>query len=876
MKLLRQLRALFRKETLDREMSEEMRAHLELQTERNIRAGMDPDAARYKAQRQFGHAEGIKEVARAQWGIPWLEEIAADVRYGARQLRRAPGFATVAILTLAIGIGATTAIFSIVNSVVLRSLPYPAAGQLAVVFETQPPKSARLGVSPKSYGEWRKQATSLQGCAIFQNMPFVMTGVGEAIRRFGFVVTTDYFNVFGVQPILGRTFVPEDGVDGRNNVTVLNHKLWVSQFNSDPGVIGRKVILDNTSYTIIGVMPASFLPEQMTDPWLFVPMVISPKMAENFQARFFKSIARVKPGTTLEQATTELNVIAARLAANYPDTNKGFGVALEPMLDNQIGSVRPLLLTLLGAVGFLLLIACVNVANLLLARASSRHKEIAVRAALGASRGRIIRQLLSESLSLSILGSALGIVLAYASKNLLLGFAPLGLPRLSGVGIDGTALLFTCLLSAITGVGFGLAPALQATRINLPEAMKDGGRGASEGGTRLRLRSALVVLEVSLALVLLLNAGLLIRSFNRLHQVDMGYELGVGVTQSNSFILTSQNYSTPEKVAAFSDRLIARISAVPDVESAALATAHPMFFRRRRIVIPEGQTNVLPTDLEPASYYSVTPAYFGIFRIKLRYGRLFDERDRPGGAPVAIVSESFVHKYFPTGNPLGRRVQMSGNPTWKEIVGVVNDVREDGPAGPVSLQVYEPFAQQPSQFVNLIFRLERPIAGIRKTLRAALDSVDPNLPLNDMKDGMDLFWLSAIGNQRFALFIFSIFSGVALLLSAIGIYGVVAYSVSQRTQEIGIRMALGAQARDIMGLILGQTGRLVVLGLVIGIASAIASTRLLTSLLFEVGAQDPVTFVIVPLLLAAIAFLACWLPARRATKVDPLVALRHE
>ncbi|MDB6093467.1 MAG: hypothetical protein JWM32_1029 [Verrucomicrobia bacterium] len=824
----------------------------------------------------LGYLAAVGTKRRDRRGLPWLEDLLQDFRFGARMLRKHPGFTAITVATVAVGIGATTAIFSIVNGVVLRPLPYPDSGRLVAIYETQLPKVPQLQVAPKSFLEWKRQGTTLQYSALNQNMPFVMTGAGEAVRRFGFMVTAEYFAVMGVQPILGRTFDENDASAGRNDLAVLNYKSWVSLFNSDPAVIGRKIRLNNQLFTVIGVMPQSFLPEIMTDPWLFVPMAIGPRLAEDYQAHWFRGIGRIKPGVTLEQASSELNLIAQRLGELSPETNKGLGVSLVPMLENQVGNVRPLLLTLLGAVGVLLMIACVNVANLLLARAGSRAREIAVRSALGASRGRIIRQLLCESLLISLAGSALGIALAFVSKDFLLGFAPIGLPRAAEVAIDGWALLFTCVLSAVTGLGFGFVPALQASRVNLPAAMKDGGRGASDGRARMRLRSVLIVAEVALALVLLFNASLLIRSFNRLRQVEMGFEVGRKVTYSTSFILTSGDYATPEKLVTFSDRIIAQFSRIPGIKAVTLASAHPMFFRSRRGIFIEGRPHLQPTDALPANHYVVTPAYFEIFRIRLQRGRLFDEHDRADSNAVAIVSQGFARKYFPDGNAAGQRIQLlgRGETQWREVVGVVNDVREEGPAVASMEQVYEPFAQRPTNRANLIFRLDHPIAGLRSTLRAALDAVDPDLPFSDMKESMDFFWNSTIGNERFALFLFSVFSGIALLLCSMGIYGVVSYSVTQRTQEIGIRMALGAQVRDVLMLVFTQTGRMVGLGLVIGLVGAFASTALIAKLLYEVSPHDPMTFLAVPAVLAAVAFVACAIPARRAAQVSPVAALR--
>lgn len=855
-------------------MMEEFRLHLEHVTQQYADRGMSPTEARQAALRRFGHVEGFKEEIRGQRGLPWLEEIAADLKFSARLLRKNPGFTFLTVLTLGIGIGATTAIFSIVNNVVLQPLPYPQSDRIVVLAETLPAKTTPFGVSARSFAEWRRQSATLQAIALHRNLQFVLTGSGEPARRFSLQVTPDYFSVMGVQPILGRTFVPEDGVAGQHQVIVLNYKFWMSQFDGDPGVIGRKVLLSDVPYTIIGVAPQSFLPEPMTDPSVFMPLLISPADAENFSARSYGAVARLKPGVTLEQASSEMDVIAQRIAARYPDTNRGVGIRVVSLLETKVGSVRPLLLTLLGAVGFLLLIACVNVANLLLARAGSRQREIAVRAALGATRSRIIRQQLCESLLIAFLGSALGVVLAYVSKDFLLSFGPLTLPRSQEIAVDGTALLFTCTLGTLTGLGFGLGPALQATRANFPEVMKDGGRGRVMG-----LRNALVVGEVALALTLLVNAGLLIRSFERLRQVDLGFDAGVGVTHQAGLLLTPKNYPTPEKLVAFARAATARLREVPGVRQTALSSSLPNFGWLKRIVLGEGRPDLLPAHLPPSSFYITTPGYFEILHLRLLGGRLYDEHDRLGTTPVAVVSEGFARKYFPGQNPLGKHLQPLGTTAWHEIIGVVNDVREDGPFRPSSsLQVYEPYAQNPTRSVRFVVRIDRPAPGLRAGLRAALDSIDPDLPLFDLKEGLDVFIQDSIAPQRFALFLVTVFSAVALLLSALGIYGVVAYSVTKRTQEIGIRRALGAQPGDILRLVFSQTGRMVLLGLAGGLAGAWASTRLLhsLSLLFEIGPQDPLTFASTPLLLALVAVLACWLPARRAARVDPLVALRHE
>ncbi len=855
-------------------MAEEMSHHVQGRAAEFRAQGETAESALQHARRDFGRMEQIKESVREEHGFVAWEQVLHDLRFAARVVGRSLGFALLTVAILAIGIGATTALFSIVNGVVLQPLDFPDSGRLVILRETRLPQQSLLPVSARTAAEWRRSATSVAGIAIFQNQPFVLTGQGEALRRFLIEVSPDYFPVLGVPPMLGRTITADDEREGRRDIAVLNYKLWVSQFNLDRGIVGRKIILNNTPVTVIGVMPKTFLPEDMTDPWMFMPLKVDPRLASSFQARVFKAVARIKPGFTVEQAREEFNVIAGRLAFQYPDTNKDFGVAVTPALEAQVGSTRSLLFVLLGAVAVVLVIACVNVANLTLARATARSSEIAVRVALGASRGRIVRQLLVESLLISCLGAALGVGLAYFGKDLLLQWAPVNLPRAAQVSVDGAALALACGLSVLTGVGFGLAPAIQSARVDLPAAMKDGGRSSSDGTGRLRVRSFLVVVEVALAVVLLLNAGLLVRSFQRLQAVDVGYEVGKGVTHSSNFILTAERYRSEERLNTFADEILERVGAVPGVRSVCLATAHPMFFRTVRIALLESRPELEPKDLTPTNYYAVTPPYFEIFGIRLKNGRLFDRRDGPKTTPVALVSEEFVRRNFPGQSPLGQRIKILGQSAWHEIVGVVTDIKEEGPAGSVTSQVYAPYAQSPDNRVNLIFRLDHPMANIRPALRAALDAVDPDLPFTDMKNGMDLFWQAEIANQRFALRLFGAFSLAALFLSALGIYGVIAYAVTRRRQEIGIRMALGAQAKDILALIFSQSGRMIAWGLVVGLAGSLVTTRVVASLLFGVSAFDPVTFLSVPVILGAVGFFACWLPARRALRIDPATALR--
>ena len=877
MKFLPRLRAVFRKETLDREMSEEMRLHLELQVKANLAAGMSPDEARFAAHRQFGHVEGIKEQARDQRGLPWLEHVLQDFVYGFRLLRKSPGFTAITVLTLALGIGATAAIFTVVNSVILQPLPYRDPARVVALGESFKGQTPIPNSSRVTFREWQAQATLFESMGTSAAWPRTFTGMGLPIRIYGCRVSSGYFSTLGVQPIIGRNFQPEEFTEGKGHVLLLNYRLWISSFNRRPDIIGQQVRIDDEPYTIIGVMPPNFWPEPVKDPEFFAPQ---PETLSDvgLPRRYADVVARLKPGVTLAQADREIAAISLRTAQKFPATNKDWTGHVAPVLEFKVGYVRPLLLLLLGAVGFLLLIACVNVANLLLARASARAKEIAVRIALGASRGRIISQLLCESLLISIAGSVLGILLAQAGLRVLIASAPLSMPRTHEIAIDGYVLLFSCVLALVTGLGFGLAPALQASRVNPQQAMRDNGRGNSAGGGALRLRSVLVAFEVSLALVLLMVAGLLIHSFIRMQEVPLGFK--TNTCYLAKIILPPSRYPTPLSQSTFANRVIEHLTAVPGVHSVVFATHFPGFAGNDRPFRIDSRPDLDPTNLPLASTFVTTPDFFGALNVPLLQGRSLVAGDTAESPPVAVVSQGFAAKFFPGENPIGKRVTaMSDNTASvsREIVGVVGDIRDRGPLQERPFQIYVPFAQSAYPVPNLLIRVNGPIMGLEHSLREAMDRVDPEMPLTIVTQ-MDLtaFMNELIAPQRYALFVFAAFAGVALLLSALGIYGVVAYSVTQRTQEIGIRMALGAQRRDILGLIFSQTGRMVGAGVVVGLIASFAATQYLGSLLFEVSTHDPVAYLAVPFFLALVALLACWLPARRATKVDPLIALRQE
>jgi len=796
-----------------------------------------------------------------------------DLRYALRQLAKAPAFTALALLTLALGIGACTAIFSVVNSVLLRPLAYPESDRLVVIREMDLPEFPEFSVAPGQYFSWLEQAKNFETLAAIRGGSYNLTGFGEPQRLTAKRITANYLTALRVHPALGRDFTPDEDAPGKSAVAILTHGFWQRQFGGRPDVLNQTLPLDGRPFTIVGIMPRDFQADSKTD--LLTPAAYTPEEHQDHGAHYIGVIGRLKPGVTVEQARSEMNVIADRLAKQFPDTNKGWGVKLAPMLEYAVADVRPVLLSLLGAVGFLLLIACANVANLLLARATARAKEISIRAALGASRTRIVRQLLTESVLLAVLGAALGLLVAQWGTSALLAFAPDTLPRAREIGLDARALGFTCALALVTGIGFGLVPAFQAARINLNETLKDAGRGSSEGRHRQRVRGALVVAEVAIALVLLVGAGLLIRSFARLQNVNPGFQPRDAWTVSLE--LPEKKYGTGAQQAAFAQQAAEALAAIPGVQS--VGASHVVPFTGNDYVLSftiAGRPPVDPADEPNANYYAITPDYFKAMGIPLLRGRLFNAHDSAGAPRVAIINESLAKKFFPNENPLGQRINITNGPeAFREIVGVVGDVKHYGLDTDTPLQTYEPFAQQPLNFLTFVVRTSGPIPGLPAAIRTAIYSVDKDQPIASVRPLTQLI-AESVARQRFAMFLFAVFSGVALLLAAIGIYGVMAYSVTQRTGEIGIRMALGAQQADVLRLIFVQGGRLVALGLGAGLVGALLLTRFISSMLFGVSARDPFTFVAIAALLAAIAGLACFIPARRATKVDPLTALRAE
>ncbi|MGH9940804.1 MAG: ABC transporter permease [Pyrinomonadaceae bacterium] len=801
-----------------------------------------------------------------------------DIKYGARMLRKSPGFTLIAVLALALGIGANTAIFSVVNAVLLRPLPFANAGRVALFHSgtTGGPAS----VAYPDLEDYAARAQTLEHVAGFLTTGTTLTGGDEPLRVYGAAVWSSLFPLLGVNAALGRTFSTEEDREGTPPVVVLSHEFWQGRFGGDPGIIGRQIPLSGGK-TVVGVMPPGFqFPLAMTHPREFwVPLSSSPVVKESRARRervFLPVLASIKPGATLEGANAELDTIARALEAQYPASNTGRRMRLVGLQDSLVSDIKPALLVLLGAVGCVLLIACANVANLLLARATGRGKEIAVRTALGASRARVVRQLLTESLLLSLVGGALGLLLAVWGVDLLLAASPPEVANLGGVSLDARVLLFTLGISTLTGILFGLAPALQASRLDLNEALKEGGRGSTEGGRRSRVRGLLVVSEVALSLVLLVGAGLLIKSFYKLLNTDPGYE--TGSVLSLTLPISGKKYPQPEDQARFFQQVMRRTSEVAGVEAVGVTSQLPL--GGSEIIYDfniEGRPSAAPGSEPSAGYTIASPGYFSTLNIPLRRGRTFTEQDGGKAPPVVVVNEAFARRFFGTEDPIGKRlIPLDREQPTRQIVGVVGDVRHQSLSAEAYPDMYVSYLQDPRVTLDLVVRTATADPnGVAPAVRGAIREINRD-QLIWQTQTMSGLVASNVAPRRFNMLLLGVFAGVALVLAAIGIFGVMNYTVAQRTHEIGIRLALGAQTGDVLRMVIGQGMALVLLGVGVGLAGAFAVTRVLASLLYGVSTTDPVIFASVSLVFTAVALLANYLPARRATKVDPLIALRYE
>ena len=813
-----------------------------------------------------------------------METLWQDIRYGVRMLLKSPSFSIVATIALALGIGANTAIFSVVNAVLLRPLPFTKSDDLMMVWETDSVRGQQRGTaSYPNFADWREQNQVFERMAAYYSSDFIMTGRGEA-RLQGAVASADLFPLLGMSPMLGRVFRPEEDKPSESGrVVLLSQQMFQQRFNSDPDTVGQSITLDGKNYTIVGVMPHQFqfpIQNEPVELWTTVAGDAEGEDPVTSQrgAHFLGVIARRKPGVSLEQAHSDMKAIAARLEQQYPDKNLNRSSRVEPALESLVGDIRPALLILLGAVGCVLLIACANVANLLLARAMSRHKEMAIRSALGASRLRVVRQLLTESIILSLVGGALGLVLAVWWSDLLIALGKEDIPRALQVGLDWRVLGFTLLVSLLTGVIFGLVPAFHSSKTELTETLKEGGRGSSEGARRNRIRGVLVVAELAIAVVLLVGAGLLIQSLWRLQSVSPGFNPDKVLTFSVA--VPEVKYPSAKQVQFYGD-LVTRLQTLPGVQSASSIMPLPLSGDRFSISFETEGRPVAKGDQPSADFFTTGLGYFRTMGIPLRKGRDFTEQDKHGSPPVIIVSEGFARKHFPNEDPIGKRIR-PGVSTYdgeksvmREIIGVVDDVKNRTLSGETRPQFYVPQTQVPFTQVAMVVKTTGDPRGIVSGVRNEVTSMDKELPVFNIQS-MDDYLAAAVSSPRFNSTLLGIFATVALVLTVVGLYGVMSYSVAQRTNEIGIRMALGAQTRDVLKLIVSQGFKLVIIGLGIGLVGAFALMRVIGSLLFGVSTRDPFTFAAVAVVLSSVALLACYVPARRAARVDPIQALHHE
>ncbi|HJQ25180.1 MAG TPA: ABC transporter permease [Blastocatellia bacterium] len=801
-----------------------------------------------------------------------MQMLSQDLRYGARMLTKRPGFTFIAVITLALGIGANTAIFSVINAVLLRALPYHNGGQLAMLFAADA-KGQRDVISLAEAQDFAAQMTALDDFAAFQSQSVNLTGLDQPERVRGGFVTANFFDVFNLSPVLGRTFARGEDQPGAERVTVVNEGFWQRHLNSDPDLTGKKVILNGEPYSVVGVVTSAF--KQPLDPDVEVWMTAQrfPGNAGKRDDRFLFGIGHLKPNVSLEQMQAEAQTVAAQMAQQYPNENAGRGAKAEMLGELLVQDIRPILLVLFAAVGFILLIACANLANLTMARGAARLKEFALRAALGAGRWRLVRQLLTETTLLALLGGGLGLLIASWGIDGLLAVNPGVLPP-DAVHVETRVLLFTLGASIFTGIIFGLAPALQLSRVDLHTVLKEGGRSGGEGAGARRARSVFVVVQVALSLVLLVGGALLIKSFYRLVQIDPGFKPANLLTFE--YRTPRNKYTKSDAQWEFHRQVVERLKEVPGVESAALVRGLPFSGNGQsvRILLPD--RDAPPKGQEPQVLWnSATPSYFETMGIPFVHGRLFDSRDQLNTPVVFVINQTMARRFWPDQDPIGKQIKMVGEGTTGTVVGVVGDARQYYLAEEQQPQVYDCYSQFPGYFATVVVRTSVEPMSLATAARDAVWKVDKDQPVWKIRSEEFLLTRN-IADKRFLMLLMGIFAALALTITAIGLYGVVSYTVGQRTQEIGIRMALGARAGDILAMILRQGMRMVLIGLVVGLAAAFALTRLMASLLYGTSATDPLAFMTIALLLAGVALVACFVPARRATRVDPMVALRYE
>jgi putative ABC transport system permease protein len=869
------LRNIFAKHRNDQELDAEVRGYADLLAEEKMRQGISPEEARRAARIELGGVEQVKEQVREARAGAWFDSLLQDLRYGARMLRKNPGFTTIAVLTLALGIGANTAIFSVVDAVLLRPLPYAHPQQLMIIRET----SQRVGTHSPSYPDfldWRKQSRTLAQMAALNNRAFNLSGVAQPESIDGYAVSPNTLSMLGVRPFLGRDFLPSEEAPGTAPVVLLSYALWQSHLGADPDALGKTVTLDGRSFTIVGVLPPKFRLDDKTD--LLAPIgVWVADMMDRGDRGDMEVLGRLAPGSTFRQARAELDTIAVNLQKAYPMQNADIGIDVTTLRDQLVGDVRPAILVLFGAVVFVLLIACVNVANLFLVRGAARSREIAVRQACGAGRNRIIRQMLTESFLLAAIGGALGILVGALGIVGLKHLVSTDMFQGVTIAIDRSVMLFSSAMIVLVAIAFGFAPAWQASHPQVQETLKEGGRSATSSAAQHRLRGMLVMAETALALVLLVGAGLMMKSMYRLLQVNPGFRPERVLTMEIN--LRSAQYSKPGATLNFWQQTLDRVRAVPGVETAALGTVLPLSGNHNRSDLTiEGMPTPNPGQFPHPDYHIVSADYTSVLSIPLMRGRNFTDADTDTVPQVALINATMARRFWPNDDAIGRRFHW-GHPDdkqpWFTIIGIVGDTKLYGLANPSRLEVYVPYQQDRATDMSLVLRSATDPASLTSSIRDAVAGVDKDQPVFNVNTMTQLV-NDSVATRHITLVLLGLFSALALVLAAIGIYGVIAYSVQQRTHEIGIRMALGAQRGDVLRLVVGHGVKLAALGIAIGVAAAFGLTRLMSSLLFGTGSNDPITFASAATVLLLVAVAACYIPARRAIAVDPMVALRYE
>ena len=888
MSWLSRLRDTCRTNQLDNDLDEELRSHVEMRAADNIAAGMAPAEARHDAQKRFGNTSLVKEDARETDIIGWLDTVAGDLRYATRVLRKNPGFALTAILTLALGIGANTAFFSVVNGVLLNPLPYPQPEQLVTLHESKP-NFPSGSISYPNFFDWQKDNRSFSSMAISRGYGFSLTGLGDAEQVDAKFISSDYFVVLGANPVIGRAFAPGEDKIGAAPIALIGAGFWKRKFGSSGDVLGKSITLDGKSYAIVGVIPEAFdlyRSSHATDVYVPIGQWSNPLLPNRDAGLGIHGVARLKAGVTIEQARGDMERVTTNLAAIYPDADKGIGAHVVSFRESLLGKVQPILLVLLGAVGFVLLIACFNVASLMLARSTTRTREFAVRVALGAGRSRLIRQILTESILLSLMGGALGLLLAQWITHAALRLLPVEMPRAADIRMDSHVLLFTTVISLLAGILFGLAPALKSSDLFLSETLKESGRGSS--GTRHRAQSVFVILEIAMALVLLIGAGLMGRTLSRLWDVQAGFDPHNVLTFSIS-LPPSMNDANATTIRAAFRNVHEKLASLAGVQAVSVSWGSIPLSPNddEQLFWLDSQpkpANV--TDMNWALSYVVEPDYLKTLSIPVVRGRFFTDADSENARHVAVIDEVFAHKFFGNENPLGRHITLQQGEIKAEIVGIVPHVKQWGldsdETQQLRAELYVPFMQLPDAALKL--------APTGTTIMVRSDGSDPKLfdslrRVNKLMSEEQVIYgaqtmeeiiSASLSARRFSMILLGVFAALALILSSVGIYGVISYLVGQRTHEIGVRIALGARRWHVLNLILSQGAKLTLLGIVIGVGASLGLTKLMARMLYGVSASDPLTFIGVAILLSLVALAACYIPTRRAMRVDPMVALRCE